>query len=129
LRGGGVDKVVVCTSLEAESTDYLALCGTRLVFQEKVIFEMAKMMQNPVIDFAKMDENDNLEDGIRVYKDELDFEVIEQAVEEITARNSKSLLEEGFRHHDFSSVHGRNIFTFSRLPLEYGSCRHEVIII
>jgi hypothetical protein len=33
--------------------------------------------------------------------DELDVEVIEQVGEEITARNSKSTLEEGFRHHDF----------------------------
>jgi uncharacterized protein YjlB len=45
--------------------------------------------------------------------DELNFEVIEQAAEEITARNSKSPLEEGFQHHDFSGVWGRNIFTLA----------------
>jgi hypothetical protein len=59
--------------------------------------------------------------------DELDVEVIEQVGEEITARNSKSSLEEGFRHHDFLGVRDRNIFAFSQLPLEHGSCRHEAI--
>jgi hypothetical protein len=81
-----------------------------------------------MMDFTKMDENDNLEDRIRVYIDELDFEVIEQATKEIAARNSKSPLEEGFRHHNFSGVRGRNIFTFSRPPLEYGSCRNKAIL-
>jgi hypothetical protein len=60
FEGGGVEKVVVCLSLEADSVNYLALCGTRLVFQEKVAFESGKMRQNHVIDFTKMDENDNL---------------------------------------------------------------------
>jgi hypothetical protein len=51
---------VVCMSLEADSVNYLALCGTQLVFQEKVAFESGKMRQNHVIDFTKMDENNNL---------------------------------------------------------------------
>jgi hypothetical protein len=52
--------------------------------------------ENPEIDFAKMEEDGDLEDGIRVKMDELDFEVIKQATKEIVARNSKSPLEEGF---------------------------------
>jgi hypothetical protein len=40
--------------------------------------------------------------------DELDFEVIQQAVEEVAVRDSKSSLEKGFRHHDFSRVGSGN---------------------
>jgi hypothetical protein len=38
----GVEKVSVCTSLEADSAEYLVLYDTRLVFQEKLIFEEGK---------------------------------------------------------------------------------------
>jgi hypothetical protein len=84
--------------------------------------------ENPEIDFAKMEEDGDLEDGIRVKMDELDFEVIKQATEEIVARNSKSPLEEGFWHHNFSGVGSRNIFTFGHLPLEHGLHGQEVVL-
>jgi hypothetical protein len=60
--------------------------------------------------------------------DELDFEVIEQVTEEITARDSKSPLVDGFRHHNFSGVGSGDALALGESPLEHSSCPHEVIL-
>jgi hypothetical protein len=42
---GELQKVIICASLEAESADYLVLCGTRLIFQEEVVFQKGKILR------------------------------------------------------------------------------------
>jgi hypothetical protein len=49
-------------------------------------------------------------------------------MEEIATRDSKSLLEEGFRHHNFSGVGSGDVLALGWPPLEDGSRWHEVIL-
>jgi hypothetical protein len=55
--------------LETHTSDNLAVSSAQLVFQEKVIFEQMKIRWNDNKCLAKMDEDGNLENRIRVAMD------------------------------------------------------------
>jgi hypothetical protein len=55
--------------LETHAPNNLAVSGTRLVFQEKVILEQRKIRRNAEKCFAEMDEDYDLKNGIRVEMD------------------------------------------------------------
>jgi hypothetical protein len=55
--------------LETHTSDNLAVSSARLVFQEKVIFEQMKIRWNDNKCLAKMDEDGDLENRIRVAMD------------------------------------------------------------
>jgi hypothetical protein len=52
--------------LETHALDKLAACGTRLVFQEKVILEQRKIKRNAKKCFVEMDEDGNLKNGVGI---------------------------------------------------------------
>jgi hypothetical protein len=49
---GEIEEIMVCSNLEADSTNYLAHSGTWLVFQEEVILEKGEMRRNLEINFT-----------------------------------------------------------------------------
>jgi hypothetical protein len=55
--------------LETHVPDNLAVSDARLIFQEKVVFEQWEIRQNAKKCFAKMDEDGDLKNGIRVEMD------------------------------------------------------------
>jgi hypothetical protein len=59
---GEVREFVICTSLKANSTNYLALGTTRLILQEKIVFEESKMGRNSEVNLTKVNKDDYLED-------------------------------------------------------------------
>jgi hypothetical protein len=56
----------VRAGLETHTSDNLAVSGVRLVFKEKVILEQRKIRRNAKKCITKMDEDSNLENGIRI---------------------------------------------------------------
>jgi hypothetical protein len=69
-RKGGlhrkVKKADARVGLETHAPDNLAVSGTRLIFQEKVVFEQREIRRNAKKCFAEMDEDGDLKNGIRV---------------------------------------------------------------
>jgi hypothetical protein len=59
----------VRAGLETHTSDNLAVSGVRLVFKEKVILEQRKIRRNAKKCITKMDEDSNLENGIRIEMD------------------------------------------------------------
>jgi hypothetical protein len=59
----------VRAGLETHTSDNLAVSGVRLVFKEKVILEQRKIRRNAKKCIAKMDEDSDLENGIRIEMD------------------------------------------------------------
>jgi hypothetical protein len=55
--------------LETHTSDNLAASSVRLIFQEKVTLEKRKIRRDAKKCFAKMDEDSDLENGIRVEVD------------------------------------------------------------
>jgi hypothetical protein len=64
-----VKEASVRVGLETHSSDNLAVSDAQLVFQEKVILEQRKIRRNTKKCLTKMDEDGNLENGIRVEAD------------------------------------------------------------
>jgi hypothetical protein len=56
----------VRAGLETHTSDNLAVSDVRLVFKEKVILEQRKIRRNAKKCITKMDEDSNLENGIRI---------------------------------------------------------------
>jgi hypothetical protein len=50
----------------ADSNDYLAVGDTRLIFQEKVVFEECKIRGNCEVNLTKIDKNNDLKNGIGI---------------------------------------------------------------
>jgi hypothetical protein len=70
--------------LETYAPNNLPVGGTRLVLQEEVIFKKRKVRRNPEENLAKMDENGNLKNGVRVKMNKLNLVVVQESAEEIT---------------------------------------------
>jgi hypothetical protein len=68
------------------------------------VFKEGEIREDGEISLAKMNEDDDLEDGIGIQVDKLNFIMIEQAAEEIMGRKSESTLEECFGDYDFISI-------------------------
>jgi ADP-glucose pyrophosphorylase len=70
--------------------------STRLVLQEEVVFEESKIGRNHKVNLADIDKDCDLKNGDGIQMHKLDFVVVKEALEEIAARKSESVLEEGF---------------------------------
>jgi hypothetical protein len=55
--------------LETHAPDNLAVIGTRLVFQEKIILEQRKIKWNAKKYFTEMDEDGDLKNGVGIKMD------------------------------------------------------------
>jgi hypothetical protein len=69
LKGGlhrKIKEVTARVSLDAYTTDNLPLSSARLILQEEILFERREISMYRKEDFAQMDKDDNLEDGVRV---------------------------------------------------------------
>jgi hypothetical protein len=55
--------------LETHAPDNLAVIGTRLVFQEKIILEQRKIKWNAKKCFTEMDEDSDLKNGVGIKMD------------------------------------------------------------
>jgi hypothetical protein len=75
-----------------------------------------------------VDKNSDLEYIIGIQMDKLDFELVEQAMKEITGGEPKSPLEKGFWAYDFVGIWCRDIFTLSRPPFENDAGRKKMVI-
>jgi hypothetical protein len=73
---GKVEKTSTRLSLYAYTTYDFPICGARLVFQEKIIFEQGKVWENPKISFTDVDKNGDLKDGVRIEMDQFDLIVV-----------------------------------------------------
>jgi hypothetical protein len=93
------------------------------------VFEGRKVDHNSKENLTEMYEDGNLKHRIGIYVYQFSFEVVEEVVEEVTARKPKSLLEVRLRHHDFLGVGSRYIFTLGWLPLEHCTRRQQVEVL
>jgi hypothetical protein len=75
--------------------------------------------RNPQEKFAKMDENSDLKNGVRVKVKKLNLVVIQESTEEITDRETEPMLEEGGEHHNFICVGCWNVLAADRAPLQH----------
>jgi hypothetical protein len=66
---GKVKKDGARADLKTYAPNDFLICGARLILQEKVILEHRKVRRNSSESFTKMEEDDNLENGIRVEMD------------------------------------------------------------
>jgi hypothetical protein len=64
-----VKETSVRAGLETHTPDNLAVCGTWLVCQEKVILEQWKVRRNSKQSFTKVNKDNDLKNGIRVEMD------------------------------------------------------------
>jgi hypothetical protein len=81
-----------------------------------------------IFEKGKVGKDDNLEHGIWVQMDNLDFVMIEQTTEEIASRMPKSPLEESLRNHNFIDVGSWDFFILGWPPLKNGTGRKKVVI-
>jgi hypothetical protein len=63
---GKVKEVAIWVSLEADTTDNLMFCATRLILQKEVMFKQRKVGVYDEIGLTQMNKDHNLEDGVRV---------------------------------------------------------------
>jgi hypothetical protein len=63
---GKVKEVAIWASLEADTTDNLMFCATRLILQKEVMFKQRKVGVYDEIGLTQMNKDHNLEDGVRV---------------------------------------------------------------
>jgi hypothetical protein len=75
------------------------------------------------VGLAEMYEDGNLRQRVGIRMDTLEFEMMEQATEDIPDREPKSPLEESFVNYDFIGIGNRNLSTLSQLPLVNGTRR------
>jgi hypothetical protein len=112
-----IQKTSTRVSLEANAAYDHPVCGTRLVFQEEIVFDQGKIWRNPKIGFVEMDKNGDLKNGVRVKMNQFNLVVIQKAAEQIIDWESKSTLEEGGEHHNLVGVGSGDILTSGRTPL------------
>jgi hypothetical protein len=65
LEGKG-NEILFCAGMYADSNYYLAVGDTRLIFQEKVVFEECKIRGNCEVNLTKIDKNNDLKNGIGI---------------------------------------------------------------
>jgi hypothetical protein len=104
---------------EKFSREVFKVGGTRLILQEEVIFEKGEVRRNSEENLAKMDENNNLKNGVRVKVDNLNLIVIKESTEEIADQETEPALEEGGEHHNFNCVGCRDILAGGRALLQH----------
>jgi hypothetical protein len=92
-----------------------------LIFQEKVTLKKRKIRRNAKKCLTKMDEDGDLENGIRVEMDYFDLIVVKGPTEEITGREAESALKKGRKHHNFIGIGCGKVFTSDRAPLQHGT--------
>jgi hypothetical protein len=115
--------------LETHAPDNLAVSGTRLAFQEKVILEQWKIRWNAKKCFTEMDEFGDLKNGVGVKMDQFNLVVIKEYAEEIAGWEAESALKGGGKHHNFIRIGCRKVFTSGRAPLQHDTIREKVICI
>jgi hypothetical protein len=69
-----------------------------------------------------------LKNEVSVQVNQFNFEVVQEAIEEIAARELESPLEKWFWHHDFVGVRSWDVFTLGPPPLENNSRMKEMVI-
>jgi hypothetical protein len=74
-----------------------------------------------------VDINNDMENGVRVQKDNLDLIVIKESVEEVASRKAESALEERGEHHNLSCIGCRDVFSCSRAPLQHDTVGEKMI--
>jgi hypothetical protein len=71
----------------------LALSGTQLVSQEKIVLEESEMGGDSEVNLVEMDEDGNLKNGDRVQMKQFNFDMVQEAAKEIAVVELKSPLE------------------------------------
>jgi hypothetical protein len=105
--------------LETFTPDNLSVSGTQFILQEKLVFEERKVRRNPEENHTKMDENDDLNNRVRIKMIKLNLVVVQESVEEIADRETKCGLEEGGKHHNLICIGCRNVLLGGRAPLHH----------
>jgi hypothetical protein len=92
---GVVKEVTAQASLNTNTTNNLLVSNARLIFQEEIMLEQRKVGVYGEISLAQIDQDDDLENGVRVEMDQLNLVVMQKTAEEFTGRETKSALEKG----------------------------------
>jgi hypothetical protein len=116
---GKIEEAGTRVGLETYAPDNLLVGGTQLVLQEEICFEKWEVCRNPEEDFIEMDENGDLENGVRVKMNQLNLVVLQESTEKIADWEAKPVLEEGGEHHNFISVGCQNVLAGGRAPLQH----------
>jgi hypothetical protein len=114
--------------LDANPTNYMVFGGARLIFLESIVFEECEVGEDGEISLTKMDRDCDLKDRVQVQMDKLDLEMVEQAVKQITGREPKPSLEEGFVNYDFIDDGDWDVLVLSWPSLENSTRRKKVLI-
>jgi hypothetical protein len=122
-----VKEASVRAGLETHALGNLAVSGTRLVFQEKVILDQRKIRQNAKKCFTEMDGDGDLKNGAWIKMDQFNLVVFKESVKEITGWEAKSTLKGGGKHHNFIRIGCWKVFTNGRVPLQHGTICEKVI--
>jgi hypothetical protein len=58
--------------------------GSRLIFEEEIIFEKRKTRKDGEVNLADMDENNNLNNRVGIQMDEFNLEMVKETTEDVT---------------------------------------------
>jgi hypothetical protein len=67
-----------------------------------------------------------MKNGVWIEMDRFNLVVMEEDVEEIAGRESKSSLEKGGQHHNLFGMRGEDFFILGRPPLNHDTVREKV---
>lgn len=113
------------TGLEAYTLDNLPIGSTRLVFQEKIAFELWEVWRDSKQGFTDMDKDGDLQNGVRVQMDKLYLIMVKKSSEQVAGRESKPALEERREHYSLIHIGCGNIFSGGGAPLQHGPIGEE----
>jgi hypothetical protein len=74
-----------------------------------------------------MEKDGDMENGVRVQMDKLYLIVVEKSMEKIASRESKPMLEERGKHHNFVHIGCGNVFSGSGSPLQHGMVGKKIV--
>ena len=111
------------------SATYGVLYGAaRVRFHIEIIFEQGGMRRNTKKDFAEMNEDRNLKNGIRVKIHQFDSVESKQTTKELTGGESKAAIDELLEYHNLARVGCRGGFLEGCPPLDQLSRLEERFI-
>jgi hypothetical protein len=114
---GKIEEDRTRAGLETYAPNNRSVGGTRLVLQEKIVFEKWKVWRNPEETLAMMDENGDLNNGVRIKMNKLNLVVVQELAEEIADQETGPALEEGGEHDNFICVGCWDVLTSGWAPL------------